>query len=156
MALTWDDLIIQQITQQEFQQWIDPWIGVISGQVAPVFLNKFGAWFLQNSKGHVEMLNVFTGTVHRMANTYEDFVAEVNLQWWQEAYLLSNLVLQLHEAGKVPGPGQCYALAPHPILGGLNPLNGDAIDPRFVQLLDIYVWQDICSQSVSESQRGRS
>lgn len=148
MSLTWDDLIIEQITQEQFQRWIEPWTGIVTGRVAPVFLSKFGTWFLRRPEGHVEMLDVFTGAAERMANRYEDFVAEVNQQWWQEVYLLSELVLRLHDAGKVPGPGQCYALAPHPALGGPNPLNGDEIDPRFVMLMDVFVWQSVSSQAV--------
>jgi hypothetical protein len=152
MALTWADLIIEDITPEQFQQWLGPWAGRIAGRVAPAFLSKFGTWFLRRPEGHVEMLDVFTGAVHRMADRYEGFIAEVNQQWWQEVYLLSELVLRLHEAGKVPGPGQCYALAPHPALGGPNPSNEDAIDPRFVMLLDVFVWQTICAQSVLGSE----
>ena len=69
--------------------------------------------------------------------------------WWQEVYLLSELVLRLHEAGKVPGPGECYALAPHPTLGGPNPLDGGEVDPRFVTVMDVSVWQTICSQAIA-------
>ena len=53
-------------------------------------------------EGHVEMLDVFTGTVDRIADNYDDFVAEVNQRWWQEVYLLSELALRLHEANKIP------------------------------------------------------
>jgi hypothetical protein len=144
MALTWNDLIIEDITLEQFQQWIQPWIGVIGGRVAPAFLSKFGTWFLRRPEGHVEMLDVFTGTVQRMADRYDDFVAEVNQQWWQEVYLLSEL-LRLHDADKIPGSGQCYALAPHPAVGGPNPVNGDAVDPRFVVVMDVIVWQKLCS-----------
>jgi hypothetical protein len=149
MALTWADLIIEDITPEQFQHWLEPWQGFIGGRVAPAFLSKFGMWFLRRPEGHVEMLDVFTGDVQRLADSYEDFVAEVNQQWWQEVYLLSELVLRLHEAGKIPGPGQCYGLAPHPALGGPNPANGDAIDPRFVLTLDVFVWQTICAQAVA-------
>jgi hypothetical protein len=106
----------------------------------------FGFWFLRRPEGHVEMLDVFTGQVERIANSYEDFMREVNEQWWQEAYLFSELVYQLHQKGKIPGPGQCYALAPHPALGGPNPANGDAIDLRFIMVTDVVVWQSICVQ----------
>lgn len=95
----------------------------------------------------VEMLDVFTGRLDRVADTYEAFVREVNEPWWQEVYLLSELVYQLHQAGKVPGPGQCYAL-PHPALGGPNPANGEVLDPRFVLVVDVEVWQAICARSV--------
>src|SRR5437763_688889 len=146
--LTWADLLIEDITPDQFRAWIAPWAGVVTGTVAPAFLSKFGFWFLRRPAGHVEMLDVFTGQLHRAADSYDEFVREVNEQWWQEVYLLSELVLKLHEAGKVPGPSQCYALAPHPALGGPNPANGEAVDPRFVLVTDVVVWQSICAQSL--------
>ena len=109
--LTWDDLLLQDITPEQFRDWISPWTGVVNGRVAPAFMSKFGFWFLRRPEGHVEMLDVFTGQVERMADTYDDFIREVNEQWWHETYLFSELVFQLHQANKVPGPGQCYALA---------------------------------------------
>jgi hypothetical protein len=146
--LTWADLIIEDITPNQFRDWLAPWAGVVTGPVAPAFLSKFGFWFLRRQSGHVEMLDVFTGQLDRVAETYEEFIGEVNEQWWQEAYLFSELVYQLHQAGKVPGPGQCYALAPHPALGGPNPASGDTIDPRFVLVVDVRVWQFLCAQSL--------
>ena len=91
---------------------------------------------------------MLTGRLDRVADGYDEFLREVNEQWWQEVYLLSELVCQLHAAGKVPGPGQCYALAPHPARGGPNPTNGDAVDPRFVLVVDVAVWQSTCAQSL--------
>ena len=144
--LTWADLLIDDITPDQFRDWLAPWAGVVGGTVAPAFLSKFGFWFLRRPAGAVEMLDVFTGQLQEVADSYEAFVREVNEQWWQEVYLLSELVLQLHDAGKVPGPGQCYALAPHPALGGPNPAIGEVIDPRFVQVMDVVVWQSLCVQ----------
>jgi hypothetical protein len=153
VRLTWADLLIDEITPEDFQRWITNWQGVIGGQIAPAFMNKFGTWFLRRPEGNVEMLDVFSGAVERIAETYEAFVCEVNEQWWQEDYLLSKVVFQLREAGKVPGPRQCYAIAPHPALGGPNPMLDEPIDPRFVMVLDIAVWQSICSQAVLGSGR---
>lgn len=104
--------------------------------------------------GEVEMLDVFTGKVSRVTDTYDGFVAEVNDRAWQEVYLLSELVFRLHQEGKVAGPGQCFALAPHPALGGPNPLAGDPVDPRFVMVMDIGIWQNLCIQSVLGSAAG--
>jgi hypothetical protein len=146
--ITWADLLIEDITPDQFRDWIAPWSGVVRGLVAPAFLNKFGSWFLRRPEGPVEMLDVFTGRLERIAEGYDGFVREVNEPWWQEAYLLSELVYRLHGAGRIPGPGQCYALAPHPALGGRNPANGDAVDPEFVLVMDIPVWQSICVQSL--------
>jgi hypothetical protein len=69
MPLAWDDLIIEDITPEQFQRWIEPWMGIIGGGVAPAFLSKFGTWFLRRPDGHVEMLDVSTGTVDRIADT---------------------------------------------------------------------------------------
>ena len=146
--MTWADLLIEDIAPEDTQRWLGEWAGSISGQVAPAFLNKFGSWFLRRPEGHVEMLDVFTGAVERMADTYQELLAQVNEQWWQEAYLLSELVYRLHQAGKVPGPGQCYALAPHPALGGPNPMLDEAVDLRFVMVMDMSVWQSLCEQAV--------
>ncbi|MCA9092913.1 MAG: hypothetical protein KDA68_05470 [Planctomycetaceae bacterium] len=149
MALTWNDLIIDQFNPEQVEAWIEPWNGTIQGQIAPVFFNKFGAWFLRRPQGYVEMLDVFTGSIQRISNTYEEFIAEVNQPWWQEAYLLSAYVSFLHDAGKIPDTNQCYALAPHPALGGPNPACGDAIEARFVMIMDMLVWQRVCSQAVN-------
>lgn len=146
--LTWADLLIEDISPEQFQQWLVPWTGHIVGVVAPVFLNKFGSWFLRRPEGHIEMLEVFTGRIEQVAENQALFTTQVNERWWQEIYLCSESVFKLHEAGKIPGPGQCYALAPHPALGGPNPANGDAVDPRFVMVMDIPVWQSICAQFV--------
>ena len=144
--LSWADLLIEDITPDQFREWIAPWEGTVTGTIAPAFLSKFGFWFLRRPEGHVEMLDVFTGHLHRAADSYEEFIRDVNQSWWQEVYLLSELVLHLHDSGKVPGPGQCYALAPHPALGGPNPANGAAVDPRFVLVVDVVVCQSICAQ----------
>lgn len=148
VRLTWADLLIDDIAADDFRRWLLPWSPAIGGRIAPAFMSKFGTWFLRRFEGHVDMLDVFSGEVVRMADTYEEFVAEVNERRWQEAYLLSELVFQLHKVGKVAGPGQCYALAPHPALGGPNPLRGEPVDPRFVQVMDIRVWQHLCVQAV--------
>ena len=145
--LTWDDLVIQDISPEQFRDWFSPWNGVVTGRVAPAFMSKFGLWFLRRPEGHVEILDVISGELSRIADSYEDFIKEVNQQWWQETLLFSKLVLQLHQEEKIPGPGQCYALAPHPALGGPNPFAGDAIDPSFVMVTDIIVWQSFCAQT---------
>ncbi|MCR9117316.1 MAG: DUF1851 domain-containing protein [bacterium] len=150
--LTWDDLLVQDITADQFGDWLSPWTGVVTGRVAPAFISKFGVWFLRRPEGHVEMLNVLAGQLERIADTYEGFVTEVNEQWWQETYLFSELVLTLHQAGKIPSSGQCFALAPHPALGGPNPFAGDEIDPRFVMVTDVLVWQSICARSLGMGQ----
>src|SRR5215469_215801 len=139
LKLTWDDLLIQNFAESDVRTWLGNWSGRITGQVAPVFLSKFGDWFLRRPDGSTDEFSVIEGTYSRIASTPDEFSALVNTQAWQEQHLLSWLVAQLHERGIVPSPGQCYALTPHPILLG-------RIDINRVMLMDINVWQSICSQ----------
>lgn len=144
--VTWDDLLIRDLNPDECREWLAPWSWLVGGRLAPEFLNKFGSWFLRRPEGHVEMLDVLNGTLETVADSYEEFIALVNDPPWQEIYLLSELVYQLHLRGAVPGQGQCYALAPRPAIGGPNPTAGDSIDPRSVMVMEIGVWQSLCSQ----------
>ena len=148
VKLTWDDLLIENVTHQDFERWISEWSGVVRGDAEVAFLNKFGVWFLRRPDGPVDMLDVFSGEVERVAKSYEALVAAVNERAWQELYLLSKLVYQLHEAGKVPGPGECYSLAPPAPFGGPNPMAGDVVDIEQVTVMQMSVWQSICAQSV--------
>ena len=146
VKLTWDDLLIQDIADANFASWMQNWSDVVSGRIAPAFMNKFGVWFLRRPEGAVDMLDIFTGQVERVASSHEEFVANVNDRPWQEIYLLSKQVLALHEVGKIPGTGECYAIAPHPALGGPNPLAGDPLELRLVMTMQIGAWQSICGQ----------
>ena len=149
LKLTWADLLIQDVTEEDFGRWITCWSGSVGGRAAVVFLNKFGVWFLRRSEGGVDMLDVFTGDVSRVADSLEAFHTQVNEPAWQEVYLASRLVYALHEQGKIPGPGECYAVVPHPALGGPNPLIADDIDPQRIMIMPMYAWQSLCAQSVA-------
>jgi hypothetical protein len=148
VTLDWADLLIEDLDPADCERWLGFWGTAVSGRFRPELLNKFGSWFLRRPDGPVEMLDVFTGKVEKVASDHEEFVRLVNEPAWQEVHLLSRVVLDLHRRGKVPGPGQCYALAPHPASGGPDPARGDAIDPRFVFVMEIEAWQSICAQSV--------
>ncbi|HYE74906.1 MAG TPA: T6SS immunity protein Tdi1 domain-containing protein [Blastocatellia bacterium] len=140
LKLTWDDLLIQNFPKDKAASWISEWAPLISGTFYPVFMSKFGDWFLRRPDGTIELLDVLEGTLQTIARTESEFVARVNNVQWQEEYLLSWLVYQLHEDGKIPAEGECYGFAPHPTFGGqLNRQN--------VMVLEIGVWQSICSQT---------
>ena len=148
IKLTWDDLLIQNFTESDVSTWLGNWSvsGRITGRVAPIFLSKFGDWFLRRPDGGTDEFSVIEGTYSQIASTPEEFAALVNTQAWQEQHLLSLLVAQLHERGIIPPPGQCYALAPHPVLLG-------RIDIGRALLMDINVWQSICSQTFTQLER---
>jgi hypothetical protein len=144
--LTWDDLLIQNISPADGRTWLGYWSSLVGGRVAPVFMSKFGDWFLRRPDGGTDELSVIEGTYAPVASTPEDFNALVNTQAWQEEHLLSFQVAQLHERGIVPGAGQCYAFAPHPAFLG-------RIDVDRVTLMDIAVWQHICAQHFNSTKR---
>ncbi len=148
MQLTWADLLTDNIPPDDFARWLQPWSDRVGGNAALALMTKFGTWFLRRPEGQVEMLDVFTGEVERVADTYDQFMDEVNDRCWQEVYLLSKLVFQLHQEGKVAGPDQSYSLAPHPVMGGPNPLTGGSVDTRFVQVMETGLWQHLCAEFV--------
>lgn len=138
LELSWADLITEDLDRGEAQRILRGWARLVSGPVAPVFLSKFGDWFLRRPGGQVQKLDVLRGDLATLAASPEEFRGRVNSRDWQEEHLVSPLVYSLHEQGKVPGPGQCYAVAPHPIFGG-------RLEPRFIAVADIPVRQSICN-----------
>ena len=139
LKLTWDDLLIQNITPAEAARCLGMWDHLVHGRVAPIFMSKFGDWFLRRPDGGTIALSVLEGTVETIAGTPEEFSASVNTQDWQELRLLSLQVHELHERGLVPGPGKCFGFAPHPVFTG-------KINVSTAMVMDIPVWQSICSQ----------
>jgi hypothetical protein len=148
VRLDWPDLIIDAIDPQQFADWIDEWRFLVSGRLAPVFMNKFGAWFLRRPEGPVELLDVFAGELTPLASSFEEFQAKVNDPSWHEVYLGSKVVYDLHQAGLVPNAGECYAMVSHPLLGGPDPMLGKPADPARVMVMPIRAWQSICAQAV--------
>ena len=140
MKLTWDDLLIQNLQPADVAAWLKGWNTTFSGKYAPIFMSKFGDWFLHRPDGSVDKLSVLEGTVQKIAATPEEFKAHVNRQEWQEEHLLSFQLLKLHERGLIPGLGQCYGFAPHPVWAG-------KIDFDRVVITSIPVWQSIAAQS---------
>ena len=144
LKLAWDDLLIQKLSESDVRTWLGYWPGRVTGRVAPVFMSKFGDWFLRRPDGGTDELSVIEGTYSSVASTPEEFSALVNSREWQEHHLLSLQISQLHERGIIPPAGQCYGFAPHPALIG-------RIDVERVMLFDIGVWQNICAQVFTQS-----
>ena len=147
MRLDWPDLLIE-LPPEESEPLLAPWASKIEGRIAPIFLNKFGSWFLMRPAGHVEMLDVLSGEVSTVAPTHEAFKSMVNDRDWQERHLLSRLVFDLHDALKVPALNECYAIKPHPAVGGPNPARGEPVQLDQVMVISLRVWQSICRQAL--------
>jgi hypothetical protein len=139
IKLTWDDLLIQDLSASDTVKWRSPWAPLLNAKVAPIAMSKFGDWFLRRPDGSTVVLSVIEGTAAVIAATPEEYSSLLNTPEWQEEHLLSFQVYQLHGRGLIPGPGQCYALAPHPRISGW-------IDIDHATLMQIGAWQHICSQ----------
>jgi hypothetical protein len=66
--LTWGDLVIQDISPEQFRDWLIPWIGVVTGSGSAGIHEQFGLWFLRRPEGHVEILDVISGEVSRICD----------------------------------------------------------------------------------------
>src|ERR1700722_2336596 len=142
IKLTWDDLMIQKFCESDVRAWLGYWPHLVKVRVAPVFMSKFGDWFLRRTDGGTDELSVIEGTYSSVAATPEEFNSLVNSSEWHEKHLLSFQVKQLHERGMVPQAGQCHGFAAHPAFVG-------KIDIDRVMLMDIGAWQYICAQHFS-------
>lgn len=76
--LIWDDLLIQNISEPDACTWLGYWSGMVKGTVTPVFMSKFGDWFLRRPDGGTDELSVIEGTYLPVAATPEEFAFLVN------------------------------------------------------------------------------
>ena len=58
LKLTWDDLLIQNLAEVDARTWLGYWSPWVTGRVAPVFMSKFGDWFLRRPDGGTDELSV--------------------------------------------------------------------------------------------------
>ena len=112
------------------------------GRIAPVYMSKFGDWFLRHPDSSTSELSVIEGTYSKIAAAPDEFIGLVNSREWQEDRLLSLLVYQLHERKNIPAEGQCYGFTPHPLLSG-------RIDLNQALIVDIGAWQNICAATIA-------
>ncbi|MGC1304507.1 MAG: hypothetical protein WA840_19230 [Caulobacteraceae bacterium] len=115
-STSWHDIAFvldEQIAAEAAAAWSwlipEPW--------KVVLCSKFGGIFLEKATGGVFWLECGTGLVEQVADSAEEFHAYLGSQRvgrpWRptiEEWFLPELVRRLHEAGKKPGPGECFAL----------------------------------------------
>ena len=91
------------------------WGWLLKEPFTPLLFSTMGDMFFERKSGGVFWLNTGTGEVTKVAETPEHFrnllAGELADEWF-----LPRLVEQLHNAGKIPGPGCCYTFVTLPIL----------------------------------------
>jgi hypothetical protein len=102
-------------------------------------MNRFGDWFLASPTGVVWRLDILAGTFGIVAGSEAEFESRRSrddelLDWFQDG-----MVLALYEAGLVPGRGQGFGYAAHPVLGG-SPERSN------VRIVEMSSWQIFVAQ----------
>ena len=121
MNLSWSDISFvpdEQVVTETAAAWNwlipGPWETVIC-------CSLFGAVFLETAKRDVFWLDCPTGEVTRVAESAEAFRTYLNGprdDAWREQideWFLTDFVQRLRDAGKRPGPGECYGFTIPPI-----------------------------------------
>ncbi len=123
MGLGWRDISFvpdEQLAEEIAKAW--QWLIPEPWQV--VFSTMFGGVFLEKESGGVFWLECGAGLIERVADSAAEFHAylgsERDDEWTGqiEEWFLAGLVQQLHDVGKIPGPGQCYGFKILPVFEG--------------------------------------
>jgi hypothetical protein len=123
VAINWTDIAFvpdAELAEETAIAW--KWLIPESWKI--VLSSMFGGVFLEKKSGGVFWLECGTALVERVADNAADFHAylksERDNKWAEqvEEWFLIGLVQRLHDAGKTPGPGQCYGLTILPVFEG--------------------------------------
>ncbi|GGA56185.1 hypothetical protein GCM10011490_02530 [Pseudoclavibacter endophyticus] len=143
--LDWDHLFVDA-SRLDMERIVEPWNGLVHGPIRPIGMSMFGDVYFDRSDGVVARIDVLEGGVVPVADDRAHFRRLMNTPEWARDALLIEGVALLHQRGIVPGAGECYAFAPHPIFTG-------SINWDHVMLLSPVVWHSICAQSLRASSR---
>ncbi|WP_090941684.1 T6SS immunity protein Tdi1 domain-containing protein [Azotobacter beijerinckii] len=106
LTLTPSDLAIHQLAES--------WGWLLPNSFAPLLFSNFGDLFYQPESGGVWWLNTGTGEVTQVADSVSQFRELLGTEVANEGFM-PHLVEELHAAGKVPGPGECYSYVILPV-----------------------------------------
>lgn len=87
IQLGWNDLLIRNLAPHQCKRSLAHWSGLITGRVVPLYMSKFGDWFLRRPDGSTSELSVIEGTYSKIASTPDEFTALVNSPEWREDHL---------------------------------------------------------------------
>jgi hypothetical protein len=146
LLLTWDDLLIKNFKAADAREWLTNWSGWIEGEVKPVFLSKFGDWFLRLADGSTAKLSVLEGMYDLVASTPEEFTEIAKAPAWQQAYLHAGVLQQVYDRGLIPKEGECIGFDPHPVIAG-------RLDATQAVVMEIGAWQAVCARTFSERRK---
>lgn len=142
-------LLIDAAAQPGVADWFAVWDTILPRSLAggprePLFASRFGTLFYARPDGACFMLDVFFGEVQELAPDVATLAEFARDPAWQETYLLAASVRALAAAGVVAHGTECYAIAPHPAVGGPDPWAEEVLDPAAIMVLEGETWQALC------------
>ena len=143
------DLLIDAAAHPEVADWFAVWDTILPRGLAgeprqPLFASRFGTLFYARQDGTCCMLDVFFGEVQELAPDVATLALFLREPSWQETYLLASSVRAAAAAGRVARGTECYAIAPHPAVGGPDPWAEACLDPAALMVLEGARWQEQC------------
>jgi hypothetical protein len=129
MNLGWSSLTFTP-DAEAVQTLRSSWAWLLTESYKPVLFSVLGDPFLQTESGAILWLNTGTAELVEVAQSWDHFVELLGTEQADE-WFMPNLVEQLHAAGKVAGPGQCYTYVFLPVfaegkyeVSNFNPVAG--------------------------------
>jgi len=113
MSVAWSSLIFAP-PPEALQELGASWGWLLREPFTPVLFSSLGDVFVEPDSGGVWWLNTGTADLTRVADSVLHFERLLNSELADE-WLLPNLVGQLHAAGKVPRPDECYTFVTLPV-----------------------------------------
>ena len=113
MAIGWSDLTFTP-NDDAIERLAEAWAWRLRDPFQPVMFSSIGDVFFARDSGEVWWLNTGTGELTEVADSVDHFRELLNTEIADE-WLMPGLVAQLHAAGKIPEPGECYTYITLPV-----------------------------------------
>jgi hypothetical protein len=105
------------------------WTWLVPEEFTVWIMNRFGDLLIVLNDGTVQMLDVGSGQLKKLAETRDDFAAKIDEGDNANDWLMIPLVDQLVASGFVLSDGQCYSYRQPPVLGGDYSVENTVIVP---------------------------
>jgi Domain of unknown function (DUF1851) len=113
MAITWNDLTFTP-DADAIDELATSWAWLIPDAFTPILFTVLGDMFFQPDEGGIWWLNTGTAELTQVADSVEQFNALLRTELAEE-WLIPELIGDLHDAGKIPAPGECYTYITLPV-----------------------------------------
>src|SRR5436190_2405871 len=113
MAISGADLTCTP-NQDAIDRLAEAWAWLLKEPFVPVLFTALGDMFFEPDTGGVWWLNTGTAELTRVADSVDDFHEKLGDEI-ASVWLMPALVEQLHAAGKIPEPGECYTYVTLPV-----------------------------------------